>query len=142
MIRTLQLTCAACLLTSATLVMAENTLEIDDAYVRQPIPGKNMSAAFMTIRNTSAADQTLVSASAEWANTIEIHTHTHEDGVMRMRQIADLPLPAGETVTLQPGGLHLMLFGLAAELPAKPALELCFADQHCQSVTAELRDMR
>lgn len=142
--RLLQPLGAVLLLVSAWAAHAETLVDINDAYVRMPIPGKDMSAAFMTLHNGSGSEQKLVSAKASWAKSIEIHTHVHDHatGAMQMRQIADLPVAAGQTVTLQPGGLHLMLFGLQAELPAKPELELCFADGHCQAVTAELRDMR
>lgn len=117
-------------------------LSVTEAYVRAPIPGRSMSAAFMTLSNTTEKERVLVSASAEWTKSIEIHTHKHENGVMRMRQIMSLPIPAGEEVHLQPGGLHLMLFGLAPNLPVQPALSLCFQNGDCQVVTAELRDMR
>lgn len=117
-------------------------VQVENAYVRMPIPGRTMSAAFMTLENTSGQAQILSSAKAEWANSIEVHTHTHENGVMRMREIESLEIPAGETVVLQPGGLHLMLFGLESPLPSQPVLSLCFKSGECQTVTADLRDMR
>lgn len=117
-------------------------LEVSNAYVRAPIPGRSMSAAFMTLKNNTGTEQVMVSAGASWASSIEIHTHTHDNGVMRMRQIPELKIPAGEQVTLKPGGLHLMLFGLASELPAKPELSVCFKSGDCQSITANLKDMR
>ena len=123
-------------------VYADSALAVEGAYVRKPIPGKDMSAAFMQIHNGSEQSQQLVSASAAWASSIELHTHTNDNGVMRMRQVPAIDIPAAATVTLQPGGLHLMLFGLQQPLPEQPQIELCFADQHCQTVTAELKDMR
>lgn len=144
MSRSLRWLSAAILMSSAVTLNAETLVDVGDAYIRMPIPGKDMSAAFMTLHNGGSAEQKLVSASADWAKAIEIHTHIHDHatGTMQMRQIEMLPIPAGETVTLQPGGLHLMLFGLASELPAKPEMKLCFADGHCQQVNADVRDMR
>lgn len=114
-------------------------LTVTDAWVREPIPGRMMSAAFMQLQNDGSAEKVLVSARADWAGLIEIHTHMNDNGVMRMRQLESLPVPAGQRLALQPGGYHLMLFRLQLPLQAPLALELCFADGECQTVTAEIR---
>lgn len=133
-------------LNAAQPVIAEEeqaaALEVSGAYVREPIPGRYMSAAFMTLNNTADTDKTLVSVSADWAGIIEIHTHLHDNGVMRMRQLESLTIPAGETVSLQPGGLHLMLFKLQLPLAEPLPLTLCFDDGQCQTVSAELRSLQ
>ena len=109
-------------------------LVVEDGVVRKPIPGRTMTAAFMEINNTSDKDVILTSASLEGADRVEIHTHLHEDGVMKMRQIFELPIKAGSSVTLAPGGLHLMVFGVKT-LPEHPKVELCTADKECYSAT-------
>lgn len=114
----------------------------EGAYVREPIPGRYMSAAFLTLKNNSAQDKTLVKAEADWAGLIEIHTHLHEDGVMRMRQLNELRIPAGESVTLQPGGLHLMLFKLDLPLENSLPLSLCFSDGQCIKTEATLKSLK
>lgn len=116
-------------------------VEVSGAWVREPIPGRAMSAAFMQLSNPGSADKVLVSARAEWAGNIEIHTHINDNGVMRMRQIDSITVPASGSVSLQPGGLHLMLFNLQLPLSAPLALELCFADGECQAVEADIRGM-
>ncbi|MCD8523694.1 MAG: copper chaperone PCu(A)C [Saccharospirillaceae bacterium] len=128
-------------LTGSVPVLSQ-PLDIHDAYVREPIPGRYMSAAFMTLSNTTAQNKTLISASADWAGLIEIHTHLHDNGVMRMRQLESLTIPAGERVSLQPGGLHLMLFKLQLPLSEPLPLTLCFDDGECQTVSAELRSLQ
>jgi len=107
-------------------------LVVEEGYARKPIPGRSMSAAFMTIRNTGVEDFVLTSACLEGADSVEIHTHSHVDGVMRMRQLHELTIKAGEAVTLEPGGMHLMLFGIK-ELPEQPELNLCNAEKQCFS---------
>jgi len=107
-------------------------LVVEKGYARKPIPGRSMSAAFMTIRNTGVEDFVLTSACLEGADSVEIHTHSHVDGVMRMRQLHELTIKAGEAVTLEPGGMHLMLFGIK-ELPEQPELNLCNAEKQCFS---------
>jgi copper(I)-binding protein len=109
-------------------VLAE--LVVDEGYVRKPIPGRSMSAAFMTINNTGAADVVLKTAAIEGARSVEMHTHTHKDGVMRMRQLHELTIKAGGSVVLEPGGLHLMIFGIKT-LPENPQLTLCDELEHC-----------
>lgn len=69
-------------------------------------------AGFMTIRNAGTQPDRLLSASTPVARVVELHTHIREGEVMRMRPVTDIPLPAGETVRLRPGGLHVMLIGL------------------------------
>jgi copper(I)-binding protein len=57
---------------------------------------------------------------------IELHEHVHTDGVMQMRRVEQFVLPAGETLVMQPGGHHLMLFGLSESFAegAKITIEL------------------
>ncbi|WP_137179647.1 copper chaperone PCu(A)C [Roseomonas sp. AR75] len=69
-------------------------------------------AGFMTIRNTGGQADKLLSASTPIARVVELHTHVRDGDVMRMRPVADIPVPAGQTVRLRPGGLHVMLIGL------------------------------
>jgi|YNPMSStandDraft_1061717.scaffolds.fasta_scaffold08464_4 copper(I)-binding protein len=73
-------------------------------------------AGYMTIRNTGAQPDRLVSASTPIARTVELHTHIRDGEVMRMRPVNDIPVPAGQTVRLRPGGLHVMLIGLTEPL--------------------------
>lgn len=81
-------------------------------------PGAPVGGGYMTIRN-DGADDVLLSAAVpeEIAGMVQLHAMTTEDGVMRMSEVeGGIPLPSGETVTLEPGGLHVMLMGLAAPL--------------------------
>ena len=95
--------------------LAVGELRIADAVMRRPLGGRTTTAIYFNIDNTGETPDRLLSASSPAAKTIEIHTHKHEDGVMRMRRIdgADIP-PADETV-FAPGGLHLMVFGVSEE---------------------------
>lgn len=74
-------------------------------------------AAYMTISNSGDVADRLVSASTEMAESIELHTTFDDGGVMKMQPLEDgIEIPAGEQVELQPGGLHVMLIGLAGDL--------------------------
>jgi len=95
---------------------ASDQVAVSEAYVRAVPPGQPNSAAFMEITNGSGVDHALVGGSSPAAEVLELHTHTLEDGMMRMRQVEKIDLPAGQSVKLQPGGLHVMLIGLKQNL--------------------------
>jgi copper(I)-binding protein len=79
-------------------------------------PGQPNSAAFMVLVNSSDVAHQVVSASSPVANTVELHTHTNNNGVMEMRQISQIDVPAQGKAELAPGGLHIMLIELRQEL--------------------------
>ncbi len=88
------------------------------------------SAVYMTITNISDTDYQLITATSPQTAEMQIHETTVEDDVMRMRELEDgLLIASGETVTLEQGGLHLMLLGLEDDLFVGDAIavELTFA---------------
>jgi len=92
-------------------------LRIANPWAKASLKGVPNSAAYLTITNTGATADTLVAASTGVSNAVELHTMSMEDGVMRMRRLeGGVPLPAGETVKLEPGGKHIMLIGLKDRL--------------------------
>lgn len=92
---------------------ASATLEVRNGWTRPTPGGVNVSSGYLTIVNgTDAADRLLAASSPRAART-EVHEMAMEGGVMRMRAVeGGLAAPAGETVTLAPGGLHIMFFGV------------------------------
>ncbi|MGF1660392.1 MAG: copper chaperone PCu(A)C [Rubrimonas sp.] len=93
-------------------------ISVADPFARATPPGAGASAAYMAVRNAGSEDDRLVAARSDVARRVELHTHILDaDGVARMREVeGGIPLPAGETVTLAPGGLHVMLMGLTGQL--------------------------
>ncbi len=100
------------------------TIEVQDAYVRAVPPGQPNSAAFMSITNQGDQDRALLAAESDKAEVVELHTHLMADGMMQMRQVQQIDLPAGETAVLEPGGLHVMLIGLTETLAPGDQVEL------------------
>ena len=92
---------------------AESTIMVTDAHVRGMPPGRTVTAAFFEVHNSGESDCHLVSAQTDIAKRAELHTHLHENGVMKMREVPSVALPAGESLSFKPGGLHIMLFGYA-----------------------------
>ncbi|MCL2022301.1 MAG: copper chaperone PCu(A)C [Betaproteobacteria bacterium] len=88
-------------------------VNIEEPWVRATVPEQKITGAFMKI--TSPVDAKLVGVRASLAGWAEIHEMAMIDDTMKMRQIPNLPLPAGTTVELKPGDFHVMLFELAAQ---------------------------
>jgi len=89
-------------------------VEVKDAWVRGTVPGQQATGAFMRITSPTAA--AIVGASSPAAAVTEIHEMKMEGSVMKMRAIARLPLAAGKTLELGPGGYHIMLIKLVQPL--------------------------
>jgi len=104
-------------------------VKITDAWVRENAPGQSVGAAYMTLN--SPQDSTLVYAETTVADSVEIHSMTMENGVMKMRMLEELTLKAGKPEKLAPGGFHLMLFDLKKPLKAgeNVTFRLCFKDK-------------
>lgn len=85
-------------------------VEVVDGYVRLLPPGTPNTAAFMVLKNDADQAVKLVAASSPAAGRAELHTHLHENGVMKMRQVESIEIPAKGEVVLKPGSLHIMLF--------------------------------
>jgi hypothetical protein len=103
---------AAAAFAIATAAAAQVT--VTDPWVRGTVPGQMATGAFMQLK--SAADARLVEARSPVAGVVEIHEMKLENNVMRMRAVDALPLPAGRTVELKPGGYHVMLMDLKRQV--------------------------
>jgi hypothetical protein len=95
---------------------AAELVNISHAWARATAPGQEVGAAYMNLK--SPVDATLTAVSSAAADSIEIHQMSMNKGVMEMRMMESLPLPAGKMVKLEPGGFHLMLFDLKKPLKA------------------------
>ena len=107
---------------AAASASAEDSVRIREARALATVPGQSVGAAYMTIESASPAR--LVSASSDAAATVQIHEMSMRDGIMRMRRVEGLDLPAGREVRLAPGGIHLMLTGLKKALRVGETVEL------------------
>lgn len=98
-------------------VFTLGTLEISDGFSRATLPNAPVGAGYLTITNKGTADDTLVSASSPVAGMTQIHEMKMEGDVMKMNEVAGgLIIPAGQSVVLAPGGLHIMFMDLKQAL--------------------------
>lgn len=96
--------------------VVSGALTVSAPKARMTIPSRPASAYF-TIENAGAADR-LVGASSPDFGRVELHTHQHENGVMKMMKVEAIEVPANGAASLAPGGDHVMLFD-----PKKPLKE-------------------
>lgn len=117
---------------------AADVVEVVDPTVRVPLPGKDNTSAYFLLRNTSGEVQEVVGAQVAFAQRAEIHSHTTEDGMMRMRKEDSVPIPAGGELRFSSGGYHLMIFEIDRRPRTGDPMELVleFADGSKKTVTA------
>lgn len=102
----------------------ENSLRVTGAWARPVILQNRPGAAYFTIRNESDQADKLIRVSSLLVARIEMHENSQLDGVMRMRRVQDIPVGAHSTTKVEPGGYHLMLFGLKKKLAVGDELPL------------------
>lgn len=95
-------------------------------------------AVYATLSNGGAAADALVAAASDAARTVELHEVRHEGGVMAMRPVARMPLPAGGTLQMKPGGYHVMLLGLTRDLHPGERLEVVLTFEKSPPVTIQV----
>ncbi len=100
-----------CLLSGLTQAAG---IKVENAWVRATAPGQQVAGAFMDI--TADADMALVTGASPAAKTVELHFMRMDGGMMEMRELDKIDLPKGEKVSLEPGGMHVMLIGLKARI--------------------------
>lgn len=93
-------------------------LSVEGAWARASIGGSKVSAVYLVVANRGEAADRLVGAETGRAAHAMIHRSVVEDGVAKMRHAAAVEVPPGEAIRLEPGGLHVMLAGVAPPLVA------------------------
>ncbi|MGH8751651.1 MAG: copper chaperone PCu(A)C, partial [Burkholderiales bacterium] len=140
----LKFVCATLWCWAATTVFAADEVKVSAAWVRTTAPGQRVAGAYLQI--TSNVPAKLIAASSPLAGNVEIHSMSMNNGVMQMRQLDILDLPGNKTVTLEPGGLHLMLLDLKKPLtdgdkvPLRLILQRAGGDKKIIEVQATVRN--
>ena len=112
-----------------------STITVEHAYIRATIPGTIHSSAYMSIENKGNEIVMLLSASSDVSERIEIHQHSMVNGMMRMRKVESIIIEPKERVTLQPSGLHLMIFDVKKPLKSQQEVEITLNFSNNESVT-------
>lgn len=114
----------------------EGPLQIDPGFVRATNTGAEVSAGYLSLE--ALEGDRLLAARSDISEVVEIHTMTMQEGTMRMRKLDALDLPAGEQVTLAPGGDHLMFIGLTSDLSSMNEVDVTLTFENAGEMTVTL----
>lgn len=120
------------------MVPAVVAAEIVEGYVRGMPPGQSNSAAFLRIDNAGGGDWHLVSGRTDVADSVELHSHQRDQGVVAMRRVSEVLVPAGGSFAFKPGGYHVMLIGLQRSLREGELVGLTLCADSGECISAEL----
>lgn len=98
-------------------------------WLREAPPNARMLAAYVTVENTTNQDLKLVGAFAPDFGMAEIHKTIEVDGMLKMREQKELPLPVQSKLVMEPGGIHIMLMMPKAKFKAGDEARICLIYQ-------------
>ncbi len=125
---------------AAPALRAQPAVKVEGAWARPTVQGQAAGGGFLKITGGAAADK-LVAASAGVSRTVELHSMVMEGDVMRMREIGTIDVPAGKTVELKPGGLHVMFIGIHKPLKVGDSFPLSLRFEKAGEVKVEMKVM-
>lgn len=122
---------------AAPLTVGDITIEAP--FTRATLPNAPVGGGFFTIVNNGQEDDRLVSAESTIAKDTQIHEMAMEGDVMKMRHLDDgLVIPAGGSVTLEPGGFHLMFMGLNGPIVEGDKVSVTLTFEKAGTITLDL----
>ena len=125
------------MLLSSAAAIGAGPVTISNSWVRATVPGQSVAGAYMDI--TATAPAALIAAESPVAMKVEAHTMTLAGGVMKMRPVERIELPARATVSLKPGGYHLMLVDIKRQLKPGERVPITLTVQDRKGVKSTLR---
>jgi periplasmic copper chaperone A len=133
---------AAALLVLSTAAQAADydvgSIHISQPWSRATPKGASAGAGYMTVTNKGATPDRVSCVSSDASAECQIHTMTMENGVMKMRPVeGGLEILPGQTVTLKPGGLHMMLIDLKHPLEAGGSVKATLKFDHAGTVDVD-----
>lgn len=114
---------------------------VEKAWARASAGKAANGGAYMTILNGGKEGDRLIAAAADVSRKVELHTHINENGVMRMRQVDGIEVPAGKGVMLRPGSYHVMFMGLDKPLKEGDKFPLTLTFEKAGKKTVEVTVM-
>lgn len=109
---------------------------VKNAWVRATVAAQKSTGAFAVLTSTENAK--LVAASSPIAKVVEVHLSEQKGGVMHMRAVDSVALPAGKPVELKPGGHHVMLMGLTKPVAVGETVPIVFTIENAKGVRSKL----
>lgn len=91
--------------------------QAENAHIKAMPPGQSRAAVYLVLRNLGAQDRRIIGIETDIAGQAEVHRHSYDDGMMKMRRVPHALVPAEGSLVFEPGGYHIMLLDVA-EPPA------------------------
>jgi copper(I)-binding protein len=126
------------LLSASAAFAGEDMIMIAKPFARATAGRAKNGAAFLTVMNHGKRDDALIAVETAAANRPELHSHIHDKGIMRMRQVEAINIPAGGSAELKPGGDHVMLMGLTGPLMTGEKLSLILVFKNAGKIAVEV----
>lgn len=113
-------------------------LQIEHPWARATIGKGRVGVAYMQLKNTGGQGDRLIGAKTPVAEHASLHTHRMTGDIMRMRPVDAIPIPAGGTAMLKPGGLHIMLMRMTRTLKQGEKFPLTLTFERAGTITVEV----
>lgn len=127
------LMCLSCMYTA----MAGAAVLVDAPWIREAPPASTVLAAYMVLRNTGDTPRSVTHIDSPAFKDSQIHRTVMEDGMAKMLPVEELQLPVHGSVSLEPGGLHLMLFDPLRDMHEGDIVTLVIHYGNGESVTVQ-----
>jgi hypothetical protein len=126
-------------LTVAGCQESASGIQIEEAWGRASPESAANGAFYMKIKNSSQQGDTLLSVSSTACGVVEIHNTVMENDTMSMHPMAEgLHIPAGETIELKTGGMHLMCIDKQADFTPGAKLPLILQFDQAGEIDLEI----
>ena len=122
----------------STLAASEASVVVGKQWARTSAMATTMGAAYMDITATGGDELVSASVDASVAESVELHEVVMSGGSMAMQEVEKIMLPAGETVSLEPGGYHVMLMGLATPLEVGTSISMTLTFATAGDITIDV----
>lgn len=119
-------------------------IRVSEQYIRETIPGTQISSAYMTLSNQLDKEMVLIAVSSNISERIELHEHLMADGMMKMQQVDSIVIEANQQTVLQPHGYHIMIFNLHKPLKANSVVDMTleFSNGNKQNITVPVKGIK
>ena len=120
------------------------SIEISDAWIREVPPNSEITALYFEIKNSTGAEDWIVSIDSAVSEKVEIHnTVIDNNGSAKMVKLDEVKLPSGGSIKLEPAGMHVMLIGLNQKIRAGEEYKINFNFKNSgnKTVTARVKSL-
>ena len=114
--------CLSLLFAARVGLGADSAVQVNDAWVRETVPGQSVGAAYMRILSNEPVE--LIGVESAVSEAAELHQMSMQGGVMKMREIGAANVTPGKALKLEPGGAHIMLVGVKRPLKVGEGVKL------------------